>query len=194
MSAYSTSPARANALAIATIVLVAACQSAPPAPVSLSDTETVTATVEKIDPAKRLLTLRSPSGDLVTVQVDPAVVNFPQIKVGDKVSATYTESVLVQLVSSGQQTGDPTVSVDGDVAPVGARPGGSISAQTNVPVTIASVDAKNNIVQFYTNDGVLRAITVQNPQAQAFIKKLKPGDNVTVTFTEAFAVSVTPVN
>jgi len=34
--------------------------------------------------------------------------------------------------------------------------------------------------------------TVQTPQAKEFIKQLKPGDTVVVTFTEALALSVEP--
>jgi hypothetical protein len=59
-------------------------------------------------------------------------------------------------------------------------------------VKIKDVDTKNNVVSFYGEDGLLRAFPVQTDQGRAFIKKLKPGDEVGVTYTEALAVSVEP--
>jgi hypothetical protein len=47
-------------------------------------------------------------------------------------------------------------------------------------------------VSFTGPQGMLRTITVQNPDAQAFIKKLKKGDEVEITYTEALAISVEP--
>ena len=52
-----------------------------------------------------------------------------------------------------------------------------------------SVDSKTNEVRFYGPDKRVRTVEL----AQAFAKKLKAGDEVIVTFTEALAVSVEPV-
>jgi hypothetical protein len=38
----------------------------------------------------------------------------------------------------------------------------------------------------------VRALKVREPQAQEFIKQLKPGDTVVVSFTDAIAISVEP--
>jgi hypothetical protein len=66
------------------------------------------------------------------------------------------------------------------------------SSTTNVPVTVTAVDTKHNIVSFYREDGLVRALKVKEPQAQEFIKQLKPGDTVVISFTEAIAISVEP--
>jgi hypothetical protein len=47
-------------------------------------------------------------------------------------------------------------------------------------------------VQFYGPDKRVRTVELETPEAQAFAKKLKVGDEVVVTFTEALAVSVEP--
>jgi len=158
---------------------------------TIEETAEVSATVEKMDLDQRLLSLKTESGDMVTVEVDPAVQNLPQVKVGDRVVARYREAIgaTISTTASGQPV---TVDLDADTAKPGERPSARASTTTNIPVTITSVDTKHNQVSFYGADGLVRAITVETPQAKEFIKQLKAGDNVVVTFTEAIAVSVEP--
>ena len=68
-----------------------------------------------------------------------------------------------------------------------------MGTRTTLPVTIVSVDSKTNEVRFYGPDKRVRTVELETPEAQAFAKKLKAGDEVIVTFTEALAVSVEPV-
>ncbi len=174
------------------VTLLAACQTPAPKPMApIEDTVEVSATVEKIDVAERLLSLRTESGDVVTVEVDPLVKNLAQMKVGDRVVAQYREAIGAQIRTTASDA-PATVQLNTDVAKPGERPGASASSTTTIPVTIASVDAAKDLVSFYGEDGLMRAITVQTPQAKAFIKQLKVGDKVEVTYTEAFAVSVVP--
>ena len=49
-------------------------------------------------------------------------------------------------------------------------------------------------MSFFGDDGLVRALTVEKPESQAFIARLKPGDRVLVTYTEALAISVEPAN
>ena len=182
------------AVSVLAMLGVAACQSSPqpPKPMkTIESTAKITATVEQVDHAKRLLSLKSPSGEMVTVEVDEAVRNLDQIKVGDRVVATYREAIGAQIRSSA--SGEPaTVQLSADVAEPGERPAASATSTVLVPVTIASVDSANDLVSFYGEDGLVRAITVQTDEAREFIKQLKAGDHVEVTFTEAFAISVEP--
>lgn len=176
----------------AMFLTLAACQTPAPKPMTtIEDTETVTATVESINVAERLLSLKTGDGDVVTLEVDPLVRNFAQMKVGDKVVAQYREAIGAQIRTSGSG-GPATVQLNTDIARPGERPGASASSTTTIPVTIASVDASRNIVSFYADDGLMRVIAVQTPEAKAFIKQLKDGDKVEITYTEALAVSVVP--
>ena len=49
------------------------------------------ATVEKVDKDKREVTLKSEDGKETTIKVPETVRNFDQIKVGDIVTAKYTQ-------------------------------------------------------------------------------------------------------
>ena len=182
-------------LASAALTLVTACdtmlpKSEPKPMTPIEDTVEVSATVEKLDLERRLLSLKGQSGELLTVQVDPAVQNLPQVKVGDRVVARYREAIGASIVKT--PAGSPTVELEAKKAEPGQKPSTEASTTTNIPVTITAVDTKNHIVTFYGEDGLVRAIALQTPQAQEFIKQVKPGDTVVVSYTEALAVSVEP--
>ena len=62
---------------------------------------TITANVEQVDAKRQVVLLQGPGGRYAEVKVkDPAV--FKSIKAGDKVDATYTEAVLVEVVAPGK--------------------------------------------------------------------------------------------
>lgn len=180
-----------TAASFALLLVLAGCESAPPKPMeTIEDTVEASATVQKVDVLNRLLSVKTESGETVTVKVGPEVQNLVQVREGDRVVVRYREAIGATIAATG---GQPiTVDVEADQAKLGERPRAEASTTTNVPVTIASVDTKRNYVSFYGGDGLMRAITVETPQAKEFIKQLKPGDNVVVSFTEAVAVSVEP--
>ena len=50
---------------------------------------TVTATIEAIDKATRVVTLKGPKGNSIDVKTSDQMEGFGRLKVGDQVSATY---------------------------------------------------------------------------------------------------------
>jgi Cu/Ag efflux protein CusF len=84
-------PAAGGAAAVGTAPMGAKPAVAGAAKVSL------TAEVVKIDKAKRLVTLKGPKGNEVTVEVDPSVKKFDELKVGDDINATYTEAMAIEV-------------------------------------------------------------------------------------------------
>jgi hypothetical protein len=188
-----TGISRGQAAALLALLLpLAACTREPPKPVEVGDTVQVTATVEAIDLADRLVTLRGPEGNSVTVEVGPEVRNLAQVKVGDRVVVAYYAAIAAEFKKPGEGVKGVQADVASARAEPGARPGGIVGGQVKATVIIDSVDAKSNTVSFTGPQGMLRTITVQNPDAQAFIKKLKKGDEVEITYTEALAISVEP--
>jgi ribosomal protein S1 len=176
--------------------VLAGCAQEPPQPVKIENTQEVRATVVAVDPVTRFLSLQGPDKNVVTVQVDDEVRNLPQVKVGDHVVVRYYEALGAELKSRGgtatSATSDPEAAVTVGRAEEGQRPAGVVSSQVSTVVKIKSVDTKNNVVEFYGEDGLVRAFPVQTDQGKEFIKKLKPGDEVGVSYVEALAVSVEP--
>ena len=93
---------------------LAACQTAPPKPMeTIEDTVEVSATVEKVDVLNRLLSLKTESGEVVTVEVGPEVQNLVQVRPGDRVVARYRQAIGATI--SKDAAGQPvTVDVDAD--------------------------------------------------------------------------------
>ena len=179
------------AAAVAAFV-IAACAAPPPKPVMRDSLVQKTATVESIDQASRLVTLRGEDGYATTIKVSDEVKNLPQVKEGDKVVVSYYEAIAAEV----KKPGEGVQGVEADVSTVQAEPGQMPAAGAGVllrtTVMIDSVDTQMNTVTFKNADGLLRTVAIQTPQGQKFIKGLKKGDQVEVAYTEAFAIEVKP--
>jgi hypothetical protein len=57
----------------------------------------VSATIQAINPARRVLTLRGPQGNVFPVTVDKAVQGFSALRVGDNVHIRHTEALALSV-------------------------------------------------------------------------------------------------
>ncbi|MDP3584756.1 MAG: hypothetical protein Q8R61_06510 [Thiobacillus sp.] len=154
----------------------------------------VTATVEAVDLATRMVTLARPDGKSVVVQAGEQVRNLAQVKVGDKVTVEYYEGLAAEIAPPGAALDE--VEVTGVVArsPRGERPAGTVGEAIKATVVIEYVDTLRNVVHFTGPLGKTRIVKVVQPQFRAMLKTLKPGDQVTLTYFEAVAVNVRPAS
>jgi Cu/Ag efflux protein CusF len=156
-----------------------------PAPETASaEVVTATATVQKIDKDQRMVTLKGAQGNVLDVKVGPNV-NLDKIKVGDRVNSAYYEEVALSLNKSGEQPSKMTQTT--------TERGGITAQQTTVTAKVVSVDTAKNMVVLQGPQGGIHSIHVQDPDLQAKLKKLKPGDNLDVTYTQAVAISIEPM-
>jgi hypothetical protein len=208
---------RVSAAGIAALALLAACSQStptpkpaepvaaapsapkPPGPVVKEELKQIEATVEAVDAATRAVTLRGPNRE-VTLIAGPEVRNFSQIKVGDRMVASYYVAVTAQLGSSSDSDASgggvqpmSTTSTSTYAAPVGSRPAGAVARTTTMTVKIESVDTAAETVSFTRPDGTHRTVEADSPEMREFLKTLAPGDEVDVTYTEAVAVEMHPV-
>jgi len=156
----------------------------------VSDEATEKATVVSVDKAARLLTLKDKDGKTIPVQCGPEVRNFDQIVPGLTVVVRYVKSLAVALVKPGEVAPPPSATVASGRAEPGAKPAAAVAGQATATVRVESVDLAKNVVVFTPPGGGLRAVTVKRPEGREFIKGLKPGDQVQITWTEAVAISV----
>ena len=61
----------------------------------------MTAAVESVDLKTRAVTPRGPEGRVMGFKAGEEVKNLPQVKVGDKVAATYYDSIAARIVKPG---------------------------------------------------------------------------------------------
>jgi hypothetical protein len=163
---------------------------APPTVVQ-KDLVQMTATVEAIDPAKRLVTLRGPQGRTAEVKVGPNI-DLGKVKKGDLVDIAYVEAVAVNVVAPGEAV--PGVAGASDVArsQPGQTPGGAVVDQVTVTSRVTAIDQHAHTVTFQGPQGGSRTVQVKNPELQQKMKGLKVGDLVQLTYTEAVAARLQP--
>ncbi len=172
--------------------LLAACSPQPPKPLAMSDTVEASAIVEAIDYSAREVVLRDAQGRQTLVKVGPEVRNLDQVKKGDRVVVRFTEGFAAQVVKPGTGvTGVQAESSETRAAP-GERPAATVGEQIRTTVTVYDVDPYAHTIEVTGPRGYNRRLKVKDPQAIAFIRGLKKGDQVEVTFSEALAISVEP--
>ena len=151
-----------------------------------SNTATVVVgTVEKIDMKKRMITIREPDGNIMKVHAGKEVVNLPQIRVGDKVILDYIQSVAVRMAKPGEVRAERSGMID--AAPLGDKPEVVDTTETTVTATILALDKVKQTATLKGPDGGVVVVKVQDP---ANLEKVKVGETIVITYTEAVALSV----
>ena len=174
------------AFVTAATVLAAATGLVAQMPKPVTEKVTMTATIEAIDKSARLVMLKGEKGNVVAVQVGEQMKRFNELKVGDKVSATYTESVAVSV----RQPGQPAPTSSSAVTTSTGAPGATAAAQDTITVTVVSVDKANQSVSVKRKDGSDVSMRVENPK---YLEAVKAGDTVDITYTRALLLEVAPV-
>lgn len=172
-------------------VVLSGCASTP-GPWYRQEVREFTATVTALEPDQRLLSLQDESGSSRTIYVGPEVRNYEKLKVGDRVIATYQEAIAAAVTRPDQSVKQAQLGVATQRSGANESPHAELAASLVATVAIEAVDVESSMLTFRRDDGLVRTVRVEDPGAQKFIKGLKQGDLVTITYTEAFAISVRP--
>jgi Cu/Ag efflux protein CusF len=155
----------------------------------IANVKYMTATVEKIDHATRMVTLKGPGGNTVTFEVGPEAHNLDKVKAGDTVDVKYYEAVAWQVMKPGEGRPGVSTTAVAERAPKGAQPGGVVGTRVTLTATIVEIDPDGKHVTLKGPQGNTRQVAVRNPEN---VKRVKVGDEVEITLTEAMAISVEP--
>jgi len=148
----------------------------------------VTATVVAIDRTTRDVTLKGPKGNRLVVTAGPEVKNFDQINVGDKVHARYVEALVLEL----KKGNDLAVARTEEKSAMGAMPGAQPHGVAGRRITVvADVVAVNGATQTVTLRGPQLTVDVNVANPDQF-RRIKKGDQVYATYTQALAMVVEP--
>lgn len=177
----------------AALPLLAQMQLAPP-PVGEAQLIELTATVEDVDAAERLLTVKGPQGRVVIVRVGPDVPNLDRVSPGDEVDVLYYRAALQQaekLDASAERGGTVTeeASAAGTVA---GMPAGVAARTVRETVEVLDVDQFKKAIAFRDMNGRYQEVSVDAPHLKHWLDDLAKGDKVSVAYTEAVAVKVEP--
>lgn len=176
-------------LRIATILaasLAVASAAVAQKPVSLGDAVTKTLSITAIDHDSRIVTLTDKDGTSTDIVCGPEVQRFDALKIGDKVTFRYYESLVSAITKPGAAAPAAT---SGVTRTPGTKPGGTIAQQLTATVVIQSIDPKTPSVTVKTDDGRTVSFAVGDKK---YLQDFKAGDTVILTYTQALAISVEP--
>ena len=151
-----------------------------------AETTTVNATITAIDKATRVVTLRGQQGDAIIVKAGEEVKRFNDLKVGDKISATYSESIAWSVRPAGQPA-PPTETQT--ITRRQGGPGGTATSQQTISVTVEAIDQAVPSVTVKGPQGGTQTFKVSNAKN---LEKLKVGDKVDISYTQALLIRVNP--
>ena len=150
-----------------------------------SEMRTETGTVEAIEAGSRTITIKKADGTFVSVVAGPDIQRFSEVKVGDKINAKYYENVIVRLKKPGEPDVDSSVKATTGSEQV--LPGGTKAKQRQITATITAIDTAMPTITFTGPNNWKYTSKVQDLEA---LSKVKVGDKVEITWTEAVLVSV----
>jgi Cu/Ag efflux protein CusF len=171
--------------AVAAVLLFTSSTALAQKPVAVGDTITATFTIEAIDHTTRILTLKGEDGTVEDLLCGPDVQRFDALKVGDKVTFRYHESIVSAISRPGSTPKAPSSAAV--TRTPGAVPGGTIAQQMTAVVTINAIDTKAPSVTVTGENGRKMSFKIADAKNLA---GYKVGDKVEVTYTQALAVSV----
>ena len=150
----------------------------------------VRAVVIGVDQKRRLLALESDDGGRMVLPVAEEFRDFEHARVGDQVVVSYTQAVAWQVKPSDK--GAPGVSTRETLSNPrpGEAPGGTIERALTITATISAFDPASGTATLTGPQGRSQTFKVHRP---ADLEKLRVGDLVEITYSEAFAVGMREV-
>ncbi len=179
------------ALAAAASLMLAATAFAQPGTGKMieaggaAEVVTVTATVQAVDQAKRIVTLKGPEGNVFDLKVGDEVRNLPQVKAGDIVVAKYFEAVAIEVKKGGLGIRSAESQTAVSRARAGERPAGAVATTTTIVANV--LKHGKQIVTVEGPNG--KSVNVKVKDA-GVLQQIKAGEQVEMTITEAVAIAV----
>jgi Cu/Ag efflux protein CusF len=156
-----------------------------PAPRGEAVLASASAVIQVIDSGTRAITLKFDDGSINTVVAGPEIQRFNDLKVGDKVTFKYYESVVYAIQQPGAKP--PVAEATGIVRNQSGAPGGVAARRLTATVTVQVINPTIPSITVKKEDGSTMSFKVEDPKNLAGVKV---GDKVQVTYTQALAVSV----
>jgi hypothetical protein len=166
-----------------------AASSSAPAPVAVQSEEVIRSpfTVEQIDRTNRRLVVVGRDGAQSTVTISPDAKGFDALKPGDQVALDYYKASVLELhPAAGAAPAHPE-----QMQHMSAGTGSAgMSHRITVTGQLQAVDPQQGTLRVESVDRQPQTLYVQDPTLKRQLRTLRPGDQVTVTYTEPFAVGL----
>jgi hypothetical protein len=151
----------------------------------------VAVTVKNVDLEKREITVETPLGETVTLEVDTRIKRLNEVKAGDSIEIEYLRYTVAEFRKpTAEERAEPLVILeDAAKRPPGVPPGAADAEMVRAVVTI---EALNRITQTATVKGPLgRYLTVRVADPKK-LEQVRLGETVVVTYADSLVVSLNP--
>jgi hypothetical protein len=146
-----------------------------------TQTTTIEGTIETIDQGKRVMNIKTADGKFVAVNVPASVQRFDELKVGDKIKATYNNNVIVRMKPPGEAAVNTT-----DTASTMGQTSGSAYMVRTMTASIADIDKSASSITFVGPNGWKYSRRVVDPTV---FDKVKVGDRIDITWNTDLTLS-----
>ena len=148
-------------------------------------TVTVAGTVETIEKSRHAVNIKTADGKFVALDVPAGAKRFDELKVGDKVKATYNNNVIVRL----KQPGEAAVDSADASSTMGkeAKPGGTASMMRTMTATVTEIDKGASSMTFTGPNGWKYSRRIVDPKV---FDQVKVGDRVDISWSTDATIAV----
>ena len=147
-----------------------------------TQTTTISGTIETIDQSKRAMNIKTADGKFVAVNVPESVTRFNELKVGDKVKATYNNNVLVRLKPAGEAAVDTA-----DTGYAKSQTSGTQVMVRRMTASVVGIDEGASSISFEGPNGWKYSRRVVDPTV---FDQVKVGDKVDITWNTDLTILV----
>jgi hypothetical protein len=147
-----------------------------------TQTITIAGTIETIDQGKRAMNIKTDDGKFVAVNVPQTVKRFAELKVGDKVKATYNNNVIVRVKPAGEAAVDTV-----DKAYAKGQKSGTAVMVRRMTASIVDIDKSASSISFEGPNGWKYSRRVVDPKV---FDQVKVGDKVDIIWSTDLTVAV----
>ena len=149
----------------------------------------VDAVVTKVDSKTRTVTLKDKDGTVTNFVAGPEIKNFPQIKVGDRLTVTHELAVVIELLKVNNQGIRSEVQTTSQTsASLGSKPASVISNTTTIIATVIGIDRQKLTISVKGPKGKPDIYRIKNA---ALLKDIAVNDEVKIVLYDAMAASFT---
>jgi Cu/Ag efflux protein CusF len=166
------------------VAVLAATAAAQESKTLNGKTETMTVSVEGIERSSREVTVKKPDGTFDVLYMPEGMQRFDTLKIGDKITAKYYETLVVRLAAPGSAPIDTTAAA---VTRNADKSGGTGAHQRTITATITQIDPKAPSITVSGPNGWVYSRRVKDT---ALLAKYKVGDKLDITWTDALVLSI----
>ena len=188
-----------SAMAFIAVVPVGAApgsvRSEPVPELTRVDEIAIRGTILAIDPARRTVVVQSPERDTLTFKAIDRVTNFAGLKAGQLVDVRYYRVTDYLVARTTPEVTEKAREMMRDPARAPGLPGSEMRARLwlleGMVVRVDRAARKVEIVD--ANGNIVLSPWIKTPEGMFELEKFKPGDMVTLVFSERSAFAIKPV-